>query len=144
MRLSTRGFIQKNAAWIVSLTKQWTENSSILYNVSEELVQLQNMQRQLDPNNTLVGTVSTNNFKCLKLTRLLVDNIGLGAPSYSWQWYRLITNDSSHEISALNNALQTMPVRIFYGRVFRERFAVGLVFHAYCAMWMNFLRGEFT
>ncbi len=122
-------------------TGPW-ENSSTLHNVRGELFQLQSMHRQLDTNNTLIGTFSKNILKYPKFTYLLVDDIGLGSPSYSWQWY-LLTTDNSHEISALNIALHTSPVRILFGRVFHELFAV-VVFHVRCAMWTNFLRGEFT
>ncbi len=92
------------------------------------------------PKNTLRGTVFKNTSKYPESTCLFVDNISLGSPSYSWQWYRL-TTDSGHETSAVNNTLKTIPVRIFFGRIFRPRFAVGLVFHVPCSMWTIFFSG---
>ncbi len=85
------------------------------------------------PKNILIGIVSKNISKYPTLTCLLVDNISLGSPSNSWQWYRL-TTDSGHEISVLNIALQITHVKIIFGWVFHVRFA----------MWTNFLRGKFT
>ncbi len=96
-------------------TGHW-ENSPTLHNVCGELVQLQNVHWQLNPNNSLIANFSKKYVKCL-----LVDNIGLGSPSYSWQWQRL-TTDSSHEISALNIALQTISVGMFFWTSFSWTF----------------------
>ncbi len=95
--------------------------------VRGELVQLQNMHRQLDPNSTLIGTVSKNDFKYSNLPCLLFDNIGLWLPSYPRQWYGLAT-DNNHEMSGLSIALQTISVRIFFGRVFHQRFCSWISF----------------
>ncbi len=57
----------------------------------------------------LTGIASKNIPQYSQSTCLLFDNIGLG--------YRL-TTDSGHEISMLNIALQTLPVRIFLDEFF--------------------------
>ncbi len=92
--------------------KIYMENSS---NCKTYMENLSNYKMCIDNSSQkiiLIGIVSKNIPKYSKLTCLLFDNIGLGSPSYLWQWCPL-TTDSGHEISVLNIALQTIPVRIF-------------------------------